>query len=113
MGKPKPIVINLAGDNYFVGSSVQGSVSLELSGPKRHKLFQLCFLTNPIIMFTGLRMYQRGKRQEITDTWKLLTIRILRLYSITSNKIYNLLTVLLKCINLFSVIILVAYKMLE
>lgn len=40
MGKPKLIVINLAGNNSvnFAGLSVEGSVSLELSGPKRHKL---------------------------------------------------------------------------
>ena len=37
MGKPKLFVINLSGDNsvYFSGSSVEGSVLLELSEPKK------------------------------------------------------------------------------
>ena len=62
MGKPKVFVINLSGDNsvYFAGSNVEGTVSLELSEPKKSEGISIVLSGKAYVHWTERRNIGRG-----------------------------------------------------
>ena len=69
MGKPKLFVINLSGNNlvYFSGSNVEGSVSLELSEPKKTQGISIVFSGKAYVHWTEQRTTGSGNNQR-TET---------------------------------------------
>ena len=69
MGKPKLFVITLAGDNsvYFAGSNVEGSVSLELSEPKKTQGISVVFSGKAYVHWTESRTTGSGDNRR-TET---------------------------------------------
>ena len=62
MGKPKLFVISLSGNNlvYFSGSNVEGSVSLELSEPKKTQGISIVFSGKAYVHWTEQRNNRSG-----------------------------------------------------
>ena len=69
MGKPKLFVINLSGNNpvYFAGSNVEGSVSVELSEPKKTQGISIVFSGKAYVHWTEQRTTGTGDNRR-TET---------------------------------------------
>ena len=69
MGKPKLFVINLSDNNsvYFAGSNVEGSVSVELSEPKKTQGISIVFSGKAYVHWTEQRTTGTGDNRR-TET---------------------------------------------